>query len=99
MRLADARRADQAQAARTRGELLGEATRVLHGGYELFVRVDDEGVEIAPAVPRRHTRLFEEARRQRVVPAVAPDNPADTRTSRPGFHPVSSQRDGHHHSL
>ena len=78
MRLADARRSDQAQTLLGDGKFVGEAPRLSHRAEQLLVRVSDKGFEIAAAVARRNPRFVEQPRRQPFTPAVTSLDPATT---------------------
>jgi hypothetical protein len=71
MSLADPWWSDQAETAPDRGKFVGELLRLLHRAEQLLVRVSDECIEIALAIPRRHARLVQQPRRQSFTPAVA----------------------------
>ena len=72
MRLADARRTDQAQALARRRETRSANRRACFDRAEqLLVGVSDKGFEIAAAIARRNARFVEQPRRQPFTPAVA----------------------------
>src|SRR5262249_24204305 len=58
--------------------MLGEGLRAPDGGDQPFVRVSDEGIEVAAAIARRNARVLEQTRRRPLTPAVAADDAADS---------------------
>jgi hypothetical protein len=82
VRLADPVRADEAEALWHVGEALGESSNGIDSVRELLVLgIDLEVLEVAATVPRRDSRLLEEAASMVVAPAVA----AHDTTSAVGF--------------
>src|SRR5262249_28349287 len=79
--LADPGRADETEAflrVPAARKILGEARRTPDGRDQFFVRVGDEGVELARAIARRNARVLEQTRRRALTPAVAADDAADS---------------------
>src|SRR5215207_1331403 len=71
MRLADAVRTDQAEAALHVGKPLGEFSYLRRGVGQLLVGIDLEVVEGAVAIARRDARVFEQPARVLFALAVA----------------------------
>ena len=71
VRLADARRADEAQPLPRQETRRRNVARAVTARGELLVRIRDERIEVALAIARRHARLLQQLRRQPLAPAVA----------------------------
>ena len=80
MRLADAVRADQAEAFLHVGKRSANLRTFADRVRQLLVRIDLEVVEVAAAIARRDARVFEQPARVLALPAIAADDTADTIT-------------------
>ena len=71
MGLADAVRPDEAQAFGAGGKILGEAANRGYRVDQFLVGIDLEIVEVAAAIARWDARVFEQAPRVLILPALA----------------------------
>jgi hypothetical protein len=77
MCFSDAGRTNQAEPVTWHRKICGKPAGLLYRRQQFFVRVSDEGIEIATTIPRWNPRFREETRRQAFAPAIASHDTTD----------------------